>query len=545
MAPKATMRAAQTLYEGGHITYMRTDNAILSEEAREAAEAVVRLRWGEDYLAAPLEPATGAGTKKKVVRRKKAPAPTAETPAPQAAHEGIRPTHMETTELADVSPQEQRLYDLIWRRTIQSVMAPERRDLVRLVGQTTAAPTATPPLGATWDRTAFAGWRALDAEHRAAEEAADTAAYEARRALQPGTTVPWTVATAEEHRTVPPARYTEASLIRELEHRGIGRPSTYATLVETVLERGYVEKSSAPPTPVTVRGLELRASAAEPRPTSRTERTGGERDKLHTTALGRTVAEWLAANFGDVVAYDTTARMEAQLDEVARGARDWASVLTEAWTGYRDRYNTIMAGPRAAAGAGAGRSADFGDGYKLVVSRKGPLFVLERPDEKTRFAPVPPTLSIQTATRADAEAAFAAATAATTGDHLGDLEGDPVIRRKGPYGHYAQWRTVRLTCKPTDTLTDLSARLMEKAAPPAADAVDRQVGPYRIRRGPYGLYMFKQTEGAAKKPLFVSIPADTPWATLTPETAEQVYRLALATKRAAAATGRKKTKGGE
>ncbi|NDE17581.1 hypothetical protein EBZ80_21910 [bacterium] len=546
MAPKATMRAAQTLYEGGHITYMRTDNPILSEEAKEAAAAVVRLRWGEEFLATaaaePLEPAAGAGatTKKKVVRRKKtaaAPAP-ADAPAPQAAHEGIRPTHLETTALPDVSPQEQRLYDLIWRRTVQSVMAPERRDVVRLVG---AAAAAAPLIQTTWDRTAFAGWRILELEGKTESEAADAAAYEARRALQPASTVPWTIVSAEEHRTAPPARYTEASLIRELEHRGIGRPSTYATLVETVLERGYVEKNTAPPTPVTVRGLEIRPATA-PRPTTRTERTGGERDKLRTTALGRTVAEWLAANFGDVVAYDTTARMEAQLDEVARGTRDWPTVLTEAWTAYRDRYNAVM----ATAGAGrtatassrttataSSRTADFGDGYKMVVSRKGPLFVLEREGEKTRFATVPATLSLQTATRADAEAAFAAASTATSGDLLGELEGDPVVRRKGPYGHYAQWRTARINCKPTDTLTDLSARLMEKAAPPAADAVDRQVGPYRIRRGPYGLYMFKQTEGVGRKPVFVGIPADTPWATLTPETAEQVYKLAVATKRAA------------
>jgi DNA topoisomerase-1 len=535
MAPKATMRAAQTLYEGGHITYMRTDNAILSEEAREAAAAVVRLRWGEEYLAmAAAEPAAGAGaTKKKVVRRKKAAATPAPAPAPQAAHEGIRPTHLETTELADVSPQEQRLYDLIWRRTVQSVMAPERRDVVRLVGAATTTTATAPLLHTTWNRTAFAGWRVLDAD--AAAEAADSATYETRRALQPASTVPWTIATAEEHRTAPPSRYTEASLIRELEYRGIGRPSTYATLVETVLERGYVEKNTAPPTPTTMRGLEVRATSptAAPRPTTRTERTGGERDKLHTTALGRTVAEWLGANFGDVVAYNTTARMEAQLDEVARGTRDWPTVLTEAWTAYRDRYNAVMVAKPTGGATASSRSADYGDGYKMVVSRKGPLFVLEREGEKTRFAPVPATLSLQTATRADAEVAFATASTAISGDHLGDLDGDPVVRRKGPYGFYAQWRTARINCKPTDTLTDLSARLMEKAAPPAADAVDRQVGPYRIRRGPYGLYMFKQTEGS-RKPVFVGIPPDTPWATLTPETAEQVYKLAAATKRAAA-----------
>lgn len=545
MNPKVTMRAAQTLYEAGHITYMRTDNAILSQEAIDAASAVVKARWGDEYLGGVAAPSDAI--KKKVVKKKAAaaaahevaggkPATTASIPASQNAHEGIRPTHMEVDcgdQLEGMGAQEQRLYTLIWKRTIQSVMAAEQRDVVKMSAVPTPKPTLL-ALETTWDQTRFAGWRILDAERKEEEEAAAAATFDARKGLAVDQQISWTTFTAAEQRTAQPPRYTEAALIRELEGRGIGRPSTYATLVETVMERTYVEKATIPAQTVELRGLELKSTAKLPKQTTRKEKTGGEKDKLRATPLGRTVIEWLLAQFGDMLEYDFTAAMEQQLDEVAKGNRQWPSVLQETWAQYADRYASVMAAPKASGSTGTNSSAnkaEFGDGYKMVVSKKGPLFVLERDGEKTRFASVPAHLSIQTATRADAEAAFAAATAATTGEVLGTLEGTPVIKRKGPYGFYVSWREQKLNCKPEETFDEISARLQAKAAAKTnPDAVDHQVGPYKIKRGPYGLYMFKQA-AAGKKPVFVGIPAETPWATLTPESAEQVYNLAAAAKK--------------
>lgn len=541
MAPKATMRAAQTLYEAGHITYMRTDNAVLSEEARTAAEAIVTTRWGAEYLqSATITHAGEAAPAKKVVRKKKATATLSAPAKPeaQAAHEGIRPTHLEVTELTDVTPQEARLYALIWSRTIQSVMAPERRDVVKLTGHFTVNP-AIATLQTEWSRQAFAGWRALDTEKKADELDAEAAAYTARADLAPTATniLAWTTVTAQETRSSPPSRFAEASLIRELESRGIGRPSTYATLVETVLDRGYVEKVTIPATPTPTRSLTLDAGKRTPHASTKNVNIGGERDRLRTTALGRTVIEWLLTTFEDMMAYDFTAAMESHLDEIAKGSRAWQTILTETWDRYKDRYDSVMDAPKAAPGVPtSSRVAEYGDGLKMVVSRKGPLFVWERPGQPTRFAKVPPTLSIMTATRADAETAFTAAADAAATEILGELEGTPVVRRHGPYGHYVQWGAIKLNCKPEETLADLSSRLVAKAAP---GAVDHTVGPYRIRRGPYGLYIFKITTGA-RKPVFVSIPEATPWATLTPETAEQVYKLASSAKKEAAASNRKK-----
>lgn len=541
MNPKVTMKTAQTLYEAGLITYMRTDNAILSEEAKEAVQGLIMERWGEEYIATDEEV-----SKKEAKSKSKGKSKEKETVSPQAAHEGIRPTHIETEELADMGSNEQRLYELIWRRTVQSQMASEKRNVVKLTGLITDH-EASPLIFVTeMDYQEFAGWQVLDAEKKADDILAEKTFVEACEEFQPGVEIPWESIVASEKRSSPPSRYTEASLIRELESRGIGRPSTYATLVETVLERGYIEKTTIPATPVTLKSLIVRNTTAKTKEAklkvekeSRVERSGAEKDKLRTTSLGRTVIEWLLGQFPDMITYELTAEMETALDEIAKGKRLWQSLLSETWERYEERYDAIMAVPKTSSGGGAvggagtsspGRFIDFGDGYKMVVSKKGPLFVLESSTgEKTRFASVPSHLSLATATRADAEVAFKASAEKLMGESLGDLNGQPVIKKSGKFGAYVTWKEFSVHCKASDTLEEVREKLLAKEDP---SAVDRLVGEFRIRKGPYGLYMFKvSAPGSTKKPVFVNVPEDTPWATLTPESAASVYRAALAAKK--------------
>jgi DNA topoisomerase-1 len=546
MNPKATMKAAQTLYEGGFITYMRTDNAVLSQEAVEAASAVVVARWGEEYLdsAAPSAEEgteTGASPKKRVVKKKKAAATAGAEP--QAAHEAIRPTKMELAELTDeqAGGAEQRLYRLIWMRTIQSVMAAEERDVVSVSATPTAAQELI-TLTSGWDRVRFPGWRIVGSSDDDSDKSsvAGIDDFEARRAIVEGTRIDKVTWRAGEVRTSPPSRYTEASLIRELERVGIGRPSTYATLVETVMDRKYVERANTPATTVSLKTMEIAPTGRTIKRGEQKEKTGGEKDKLRTTALGRTVIEWLLGQFSDMIDYGFTAAMEAQLDTIAKGDQMWDTILSDTWNRYKDRYAAIMGSSSSSSKKGASTDAasprtsskctEFGDGYKLVMSKKGPLFVHEVAGEKTRFANVPAYLSAATATRADAETAFHTATVATTGDSLGELEGRPVIRKSGRYGAYVVWGDVSVNCKEGETLEELTPRLQAKASP---TSVDHTVGPYKIRRGPYGLYMFKVANGAgSKKPVFISLPETTEWRTLTVEGAEALYSTASKAKKA-------------
>ena len=530
MNPKTTMRIAQTLYESGHITYMRTDNPVLSQEAIQAASEYVRTTWGEEYLMSQdSSESNGKPNAKKSKTSKTSKSKSKEHHVQaQAAHEAIRPTHMDESTV-DMPSQEQRLYAMIWKRSIQSVMAPEICDVVSLKGKS--------PIEweTEWSKVHFSGWRILDTERNGPDEKAAVELFQSRAAnealLSPSANLPWSSLQAIEHHTAPPSRFTEASLIRDLETRGIGRPSTYATLIETVLDRGYVEKATIEHPAKTIRRMEKYPGVAiGPASASSTGKPVIERDKLRTTALGRTVIEWLLAQVGDMVDYDQTVAMEVQLDEVSKGTRVWQTVLTEAWARYAERYDTVMASVPSTSAKSA-KAAEYGDGYKMVISKKGPLFVLEKEGEKTRFAPVPTTLSLQTATRADAEAAFKAVATASAVDILGVLDGESVQRKKGPYGYYVVWRSMNLACKVEDTLETISPKLLEKLdAKTNATAVNHTVGPYVIRNGPYGLYMYK-TVASNRKPTFVNIPEATPWSSLTLEGAEEIYKHCLSAKK--------------
>jgi DNA topoisomerase-1 len=499
--PKATMRAAQTLYEAGHITYMRTDNAVISEEAKEALTVLVTAKYGAPFVSSSSDISK---TKTASKAKKAAAAPAVEA---QAAHECIRPTHPEITPVG-LEGAEKRVYDLIWRRTVQSIMAAEQRDTVTLKGQLHETPVT-----ASWDQTRFAGWRILDLKE--ADERAEKTAFAANAALRKDTQTPWTAVIVTETHTTPPGRYTEASLISDLERKGIGRPSTYATLVETVIDRKYVEKGSVAATPTPYKEITLTAGEPKAKAVTKTTMTGAERDKLRTTPLGRTVIEWLLTTFGDLCDYGFTAAMEASLDGVADGKATGPALLTTTWDRYKDRYIAIMSTPSTGSSS---KCKEFGDGYKVVISKKGPLFVLEKEGAKTQFANLPPSMTLATATKEDAIAAFSsAASGAASGDELGELEGDPVLKKKGPYGHYVTWRTYRVTVKAEETLDEIAPRLL--AAP---DAIDHTIGPFKIRKGTYGLYMFKT--GSKGKPTFVGIPDTTPYSTLTVEGAEALYK---------------------
>jgi len=484
MNPKTTMRVAQKLYEQGHITYMRTDSAVLSDEATTKARSLVESRWGEEYLQT-ISKAKGA----------------------EGPHEGIRPTHLETETLSE--GDEARLYALIWRRTMQSVMSDHKEAVVRLKGT-----IATTEFFTESRQTTFSGWRIIGMP--AAEDESEGEDPVSVSTLKAGKKLKWASMSAKETLTSPPPRFSEASLIRELEKKGIGRPSTYAALIETVLERGYVEKTKLSKEKVPIKSVEIVAGSPPLRKTEYSEKTKGT--GLQVTSLGRTVIEWLLTQFGPLVDYGFTASMERRLDDVASSSLDKTVLLEDIWTSYKDRYSEIMA-----SGSGSGSEAKskgaLGEGYKVVVTKKGPLFVLEG-ESGAQFAALPPTVSAKTATLADAKAAFAD----LSGVMLGSLEGKPVLQKKGKYGPYVTWTSpkgsnINLTYG-SETFEEVCARLKAKIS---TDTVDHQIGPFRIKKGPYGLYMFKVLK-SAKKPTFISIPADTSWSTLTVEGAEALYK---------------------
>ncbi len=262
-APSRTMRAAQKLYEAGHITYMRTDSVNLGEEAVTKMAGVVEKEFGKDYLHVRVYKTTSKNA--------------------QEAHEAVRPTDPAHAR-AGATPDETALYALIRTRALASQMAAARIMRTNVVVK---AKANIPPFTANGSRTLFPGWLALDTDARGEDvELPKLAVGAALTLLSLG---------AEEKQTEPPNRYTEAGLIKELEKRGIGRPSTYASIMKTISDRGYVDKLGR---------------------------------SLKPTATGMVVSGWLEEHFPEYVSDTFTAEMENELDEIARGERGYTETLS-------------------------------------------------------------------------------------------------------------------------------------------------------------------------------------------------------------------------
>ena len=521
LGPKVTMQAAQKLYEAGHITYMRTDNPLLSVEAAMAIRALVAATHGPEYVGPEGQHVIGAIAEKKTKPKAKAAGGAGAVAAPpeaQAAHEAIRPTHPEIAEPDITDPTQKTVYRLIWRRAMQSQMSAAQTDVRKITLRIEADPERVWNTEQT--KNIFAGWRILeraDAERVAAEAAAWA---QGTTFLKAGAALVWTQLHADEQFTKPKGRFTEASLIAELEKRGIGRPSTFATLVTTIIDREYVERTNVEGKTQDSHHLKITPRQWPPAETTQSHKVGAEKNKLRSTPLGRSVSEFLSREYSDLFNYEFTAAMEQSLDEIAKGNKPWKTLLQEIWDTYKERYIAQTSGGSAA--AKAARERPLSEDVKIILSRKGPLFVKEPPTkkEKALFASVPPTVSFESATLEDALAAFAAGDESRRGELLGMLEDDEIRKKKGPYGFYAECKGARVPLRGDEDLEKVREKLVAKisfAAEPAA-TYERKVGDFTIKRGPYGLYFYKH---ALKRLKFVGLPK-----TLDPDKATAAELLA-------------------
>ena len=538
LQPKMAMKIAQRLYEAGHITYMRTDSAVLSEEAATAARAWVTEAFGEDYV---FEPQSTQVKAKKAVKKVTTASATATAQKPQEAHEAIRPTHIETTVLPDDedwSPTDRKLYKLIWNRAVQSVMAPARGESRTIHFLATGDPMEF-PWKAQWKRELFAGWRRigaaatdLDADEDAEKETATAQeAWEAAEALDVGDALTWSSMEAFPHTSKPATRYTEATLVRELEKRGIGRPSTFAALVGTLMDKNYAEKRDTAAREIAIKHLTMSPGEWPPTEVQHTKRVGGEKNKLAPTALGRSVLEFCLREFGTLFAYEFTREMETRLDLIAAGEQPWKDLCRDTWGTYRLRYEELKAG-KATVAAAASRERLFADGIKAVQSKKGPILLKEGPVKgEATFYGWPAGLAFGEISEADV-AAFIA-TKQAGGGTMGEYEGKPILKKSGPFGTYASCGDVNVPLTAEDTAETLQAKFAAKK-----QAFIHKIGPFEFRNGPYGVYMFK-TDLTGKARKFVSLPTGVDPKVLTQEATVKLYQAGLKTKATAAAYKKK------
>lgn len=282
---KQTMTVAQQLYEAGHITYHRTDSVNLAAEAITAARETIGATFGSEYV--PEKP-NFYQTKSKNV---------------QEAHEAIRPTRPGITQVSD-EPRMQKLYQLIWRRFIACQMKPAVYDQTTIIVAARGQKTYT--LRASGSVVKFEGWKKvygekLEAESQKSEEVI-------LPDVQRGEALECKDVLSEQKFTQPPARYNDASLIKELEKRGIGRPSTYASILSTIVDRGYVERSEK---------------------------------RYSPTSIGEAVNDFLLEHFPKVMDYEFTAAMEEDLDRISRGEKEWKQVMRAFWGPFEKAVKVV------------------------------------------------------------------------------------------------------------------------------------------------------------------------------------------------------------
>jgi len=403
-----TMLLAQKLYESGKITYMRTDSVNLSETAMEAIKNTIISQFGEKYY-------QGKQYKSK-------------SQSAQEAHEAIRPTYMENS--TDDDPETRKLYELIWKRTMASQMADAELE------KTTAKieiSTNKEELVAQGEVLKFDGFLKIYMEDKDDDEVEDESTSGMLPPLKVGQKLNLVEMLAVERFTRPAPRYTEASLVKKLEELGIGRPSTYAPTISTILKRGYVEKRDKEGTPreYTVFKLKNDKILAE----KEVENTGAEKGKLFPTDLGLVVTDFLKEHFEDIMDYNFTARIEQEFDEVAEGKLQWNKMIDDFYNPFKkDVEETIEHAERISGERELG--IDPASGKKVIarMGRYGPMVQIgsANDEEKPQFAKLKNTQSIETISLEEALELFKLPRT------LGEFEDKQVTVNIGRFGPYIQ-----------------------------------------------------------------------------------------------------------
>ena len=404
-----TMLLAQKLYESGKITYMRTDSVNLSDTAMDAIKKEIGSSFGDQYVQ---------------VRKYKNKNENA-----QEAHEAIRPTYMDHRSVGD--PDLNRLYELIWKRTIASQMS----DAV--LEKTTAKieiSTNKEELSASGEVIKFDGFLKVYMESTDDEEDGNNEDESRLPNLTVGQKLGFREMTATEKFTRPGARYTEASLVKKLEELGIGRPSTYAPTISTIIKRNYVVKKDKEPIKRTVRCITLKNGEIDS--CSYEENTGAEKGKLFPTDLGLVVTDFLNEHFKRVMDYSFTANIEEEFDAIAEGKMQWNKMVSDWYTPFHSGVeHTLETAERAKGERVLGTEESTGKPISARMGRFGPMVQIgsQTDEEKPRFAKLKPDQSIETISLEEAMDLFKLPLT------LGEHEGAEVAVNIGRFGPYVKW----------------------------------------------------------------------------------------------------------
>ena len=451
-----TMRLAQSLYEAGKITYMRTDSFNLSALALASAKKVIAEQYGDQYVRTRQFHTSAKGA--------------------QEAHEAIRPSYIDVMQ-AGANRDEQRLYELIWKRTVASQMAEAEAEKTQIEVGITGTPYR---FVATGEIVTFDGFTRVYVQSTddAEEENRILPAMSIREQLK------LQEAQAIQTYNKPPYRYNEASLVDKMEKLGIGRPSTYATMIETIQNVKYVVKGSVAGTKRDTTILTLRNGQVTER--KKQELYGAETQRLLPTDLGCITNDFLVANFPEILSYDFTAHEEQQFDRIAEGKADWVKCVDTFYKKFHPLISSIPSGKID--GRLLGTDPETGLPVIAKISKIGPCVQLgDSATEKPKFASLKSGQSLFSITLDEALDLFRTALPYTLGEH----DGKEIVVGEGKYGPYVRYDgafvSIPRTIDPISITMEQALELIEAKQQSSAPIHDW--GDIKVLNGRYGIYI--------------------------------------------------------
>ena len=404
-----TMQVAQRLYEAGLITYMRTDSVNLSVDARDAAEEEITNYYGKEY------------SKQRVFKSK--------VKGAQEAHEAIRPTNMKMHTI-ETEYDQTRLYNLIWKRTLASQMSDAQLERTNVKIENSENEKI---FTANGEMIKFEGFLKVYLEGNDNED-------EEQAGMLPNLKVndqlTYTFINATQRFTSPPYRFTEASLVKQLEELGIGRPSTYAPTISTVQRRGYVEKGQNEGEERNYEQLVLADGVVKNQ--TLTEKTGSDKNKLIPTDIGNIVNDFLVANFSNILDFGFTAKVESSFDDISEGEANWTEMIKGFYGAFHETVEDVKENAERESGERIlGKHPVSGKTVLVRLGKFGPIAQIGAPeDEEKLFASLNPTQNLGTITIEEALELF------LLPKILGVYEGEEVIVSNGRFGPYIRFGTL-------------------------------------------------------------------------------------------------------
>ena len=440
-----TMQIAQRLYEAGLITYMRTDSVNLSQEAMAAAQAEITSYYGAEY-----SKPRNFNTKSK---------------GAQEAHEAIRPTDM-SRHTIDIDRDQARLYDLIWKRTVASQMSDAQLERTNVKIE---ANNHKETFSATGEVIKFEGFLKVYLEGNDDDEEQEEGMLPA---LKVNEALKNNYITATERFSRAAARYTEASLVKKLEELGIGRPSTYAPTISTIINRNYVEKGNFEGqerqyNQITLKGGDIKAQVLK-------ENVGSDKGKLVPTDIGIIVNDFLVKNFETILDYNFTAKVEQDFDEIAEGNIEWAKMMNDFYNHFHPNVQNVEKNAERESGERIlGVDPKSGKQVSVRLGKFGPMVQIgEADDENKQFASLRAEQNISTVTLEDALNLF------LLPKNLGIYKGEEVEVNNGRFGPYVRFGKVFISLpkgeEPLDVTLERAQELIDEK-----NQADAPIGQYK------------------------------------------------------------------